>query len=51
MTYTAVDIAQVLEIPGCKRISAQQKHDSYIISYELPDKTKFTVMIIMEEIK
>ena len=49
MTYTAVDIAQVLEIPGCRRISARQDADSYNIMYELPDKNRFTVMIIMEE--
>lgn len=47
MTYTATDIAQVLEIPGCKRISARQDADSYDIMCELPDGTKFTVKIIL----
>ena len=48
MTYTAADIAQVIEIPGCKRISARQTADSYNIVYELPDGARFAVKIIME---
>lgn len=48
MTYTATDISQVIEIPGCTRISAQQDGDCYRLVYRLPNGNKFMVILKME---
>ena len=48
MAYTAADIAQVLEIPGCKLLCKLEGADDYRLTYRLPDGTKFTVTIKTE---